>query len=233
MEMDSKLSVLDKIYRIYDDFACDLDVACKIYCAGCCTRNVTMTTIEGYKIVEYMISNGKTDLFKNVQKDIDKKRFQPKLTTNALADLCVSGKDIPDEEGDYKWGTCPLLTKNECPIYTVRPFGCRCFVSTVKCGEKGYADVDPFVITVNNLFLQYIEHIDLHGCSGNLSDVLLFLKSKEMLESYREGSLNFTDSGLSSNRLIPVLLIPPEHRLRIQPILQRLHAIKLAPFGRA
>jgi hypothetical protein len=66
----------------------------------------------------------------------------------------------------------------------------------------------PFVITVNNLFLQYIEHIDFHGCSGNLSDVLLFLKSKERLESYREGSLNFTDSGF-----------------RIQPILQRLHAI--------
>lgn len=223
--MDSKLSMLDKIYRIYDDFACDLDVACKRYCSDCCTRNVTMTTLEGYKIVEYMISNGKTDLFKNIQKDIHKKRFQPKLTTNALADLCVSGKDMPDEESDYKWGACPLLTENECPIYTVRPFGCRCFVSTVKCLEKGYADVDPFVITVNNLFLQYIEHIDSQGCSGNLSDVLLFLKSKETLESYKEGSLNFTDSGLSSNRLIPVLLIPPEHQLRIQPILQAIQKI--------
>ncbi|MBW2664439.1 MAG: YkgJ family cysteine cluster protein, partial [Deltaproteobacteria bacterium] len=207
--------------------------ACKKHCATCCTRNVTMTTLEGYKIVEYMTSNGKTNFFGNIQEDIHKKRFQPELTTNALADLCVSGKDIPDEEGDCKWGACPLLTENECPIYTVRPFGCRCFVSTVKCLEKGYADVDPFVITVNNLFLQYIEHIDSQGCSGNLTDVLLFLKSKETFESYGKDSLNFTDSGLSSNRLIPVLLIPPEHQLRIQPILQKLHAIKLAPFGRA
>ena len=30
---------------------------------------------------------------------------------------------------DPSWGACPLLFNDACPIYTLRPFGCRCMVS--------------------------------------------------------------------------------------------------------
>ncbi|MFH1580581.1 MAG: hypothetical protein ABIC39_00645 [Pseudomonadota bacterium] len=260
MNLDEKLDLLDRIYKVYDDFARNLDVACKRYCDSCCTRNVTLTTLEGYKIVECLISDGKADLFNSIRKDLHKKRFQPTITTNRLAELSIAGEDIPDERSRYFQEECPILTDRQCPVYKVRPFGCRCFVSKHSCGEKGYAEVDEFILTVNNIFLQYIEHIDLQGCSGNFTDVLLYfepqkrahsqqlaaelasesenselpygrrfsaaccgeLQSSEACRNYREGLLNCAKNNLMSNRSIPALMIPPEHRLKIQPILQAL-----------
>jgi hypothetical protein len=70
------------------------------------------------------------------------------------------------------------------------------------------------------MFLQYIEHIDSQGCSGNLIDVLLYFESSEARRNYKEGLLNCAKNNLISNRSMPALMIPPEHRLKIQPILQ-------------
>ncbi|HUV51154.1 MAG TPA: hypothetical protein VMW78_09075 [Anaerolineae bacterium] len=220
MNLNSKLDVLDRIYKVYDDFARDLDVVCKRCCASCCTRNVTLTTLEGYKIVEYLILDGKADLFNGIRKDLHKKRFQPAITTNRLAELSVAGEDIPDEDSRYFQEECPILTDRQCPVYKVRPFGCRCFVSKHNCREKGYAEVDEFILTVNNIFLQYIEHVDSQGCSGNFTDVLLFLESGEVRRNYREGLVDCAENTLVSNRSMPAFMIPPEHRLKIQPILQ-------------
>ncbi|MCK4469964.1 MAG: YkgJ family cysteine cluster protein, partial [Desulfobacterales bacterium] len=138
MNLNKKLDVLDRIYRIYDDFARNLDVACKRYCDSCCTRNVTLTTLEGYRIVDFLISDGKTDLFNNIREDLRKGRFQPIITTNRLAELSIAEKDIPDENSHYFQGECPILTDRQCPVYKARPFGCRCFVSKHSCREKGY-----------------------------------------------------------------------------------------------
>ena len=220
MDLNKKLDVLDRIYRIYDDFVGDLDVACKKYCDTCCTRNVTLTTLEGCRIVDCLISDGKAYLFDIIQKDLHKRRFQPSITTNMLAELSIAEKDIPDEKSCYSREECPILTDRQCPVYKVRPFGCRCFVSKHSCLEKGYAEVDEFILSVNNIFLQYIEHIDSQGCSGNLIDVLLYFESSEARQNYRDGVSNCAENNLISNRSIPALMIPPEHRLKIQPILQ-------------
>ena len=104
MNLEKKLVVLGKIYEIYDDFAKGLDVACKKYCDSCCTRNVTMTTLEGYKIADFLELKEKTNLYSKIQKALYKKLFLPEITINMLADLCVEGKDIPDEESDTRWG---------------------------------------------------------------------------------------------------------------------------------
>ncbi len=144
MNLDTKLIVLNQIYKIYDEFAETLDVACKQHCAQCCTRNVTLTTLEGYKIADYLISNGKSDLFAKLKDESDKKRFQPLTTTNQLAEICMRGQEPPEEENDPSWGSCPFLTNNECPVYPVRPFGCRCFVSKQNCSENricGHRDI--------------------------------------------------------------------------------------------
>ena len=220
MDLNSKLDVLDRIYKVYDEFARNLDVACKKYCDTCCTRNVTLTTLEGYRIADYFISNERADLFDIIRKDSHKGRFQPGITTNRLAELSITGEDIPDETSRYFQEECPILTDRQCPIYKVRPFGCRCFVSKHSCSGKGYADVDGFILTVNNVFMQYIEHIDSQGCSGNFIDVLLYFESSEARRNYSEGLLNCAKNNLISNRSIPALMIPPEHRFKIQPILQ-------------
>ena len=226
MDLNSKLAVLDQIYGVYDEFATNLNIACKKYCAGCCTHNVTMTTLEGYLIVKNMISYGQSSLFENIEKATPKKRFQPQTTTNRLADICIKGKDLPKEENDYSRGSCPLLKDNQCPIYRVRPFGCRCFVSKHDCREKGYAEVDSLVLTVHNLFLQFIENVDFQGFSGNLIDVLTFMASKKNRHNYKIDTLENPDAILIPNMRIKVLMIPPEHRVKIMPILKDLQSIR-------
>jgi hypothetical protein len=225
MDLNKKLAVLDQIYGIYDQFVGKLDIACKKYCAGCCTRNVTITTLEGYLMASHMIICGKSGLFENIEKAIPEKRFRPQTTTNRLADLCMKGQDPPEEENNGLNGSCPLMEDNLCPIYPVRPFGCRCFVSKKDCRKQGYAEVDPFIITVNNLFLQFIEHVDSQGFSGNLIDVLHFMGSKTHRHNYERNTLYPPDTGLIPNLHITVLMIPPEHRIKIKPMLNELQNI--------
>jgi len=225
MDLNKKLAVLDQIYGIYDQFVVKLDIACQKYCAGCCTRNVTITTLEGYFMASHMITCGKSGLFENIEKAIPEKRFRPQTTTNRLADLCMKGQDPPEEENNGLNGSCPLMEDNLCPIYPVRPFGCRCFVSKKDCRKQGYAEVDPFIITVNNLFLQFIEHVDSQGFSGNLIDVVNFMGSKTHRHNYERNTLHHTGTGLIPNLNIPVLMIPPEHRIKIKPMLKELQNI--------
>lgn len=225
MYLEQRLNVLIEIYRLYDDFAGGLNVACKKYCAGCCTVNVTMTTLEGYLIARHSVSNGPSDTFLHAQGAISKNRFKPKTTTNRLAGLCAKGGDPPEEENEHSNESCPLLKGDLCPIYGVRPFGCRCFISKNDCRKAGYAEVDPFFITVNTLFLQIIEHIDSMGFSGNFADVLLLMATKENRDHYKMNTLKRPGVDLVSNMPVNVLMIPPEHRIKVKPILEALLSI--------
>ncbi|MFH2218268.1 MAG: hypothetical protein ABII68_01240 [Pseudomonadota bacterium] len=227
MDIHTKRAVLSRIYDIYDNFLDDLEVACEKHCARCCTGNVTLTTIEGCMIVEHVLSGGRADLLEEIEKGLSGNRFRPKMTTNMLAELCAEGKDVQDDIADFTGTSCPLLQKDECPVYPVRPFMCRCMVSKKDCRDTGYADVDSFVVSVNTLFLQTIEHVDSAGCSGNLSDVVLLLSPEDNRRRYDENSLNASGRELVSNRPLKVLMIPPEHRERIAPILRALRDIRV------
>lgn len=227
MDLKTRLSVLDQIYKIYDGIVENWDTACRQYCSECCTRNVILTGLEGYKIITYLISQGRSERLRVIEAESDKKRFQPRMTTNALAALCMKGEEPPEEENESSWGNCPFLQNNECPIYPVRPFGCRCFISKQKCAETGYADVEPFMFAVNTVFLQYIEHIDAGGYSGNFTDVLLFMASEENRQSYSDGTLKHACKNLITNHPIRTLLVFPEHKERIEPVLKQLTDIKI------
>jgi hypothetical protein len=126
-----------------------------------------------------------------------------------------------------EWGECFFLMENACPIYQLRPFGCRCLVSRHNCGEKGYAEVDDFVISVNTVILQMIEHTDVQGCTGNLVDVLGVLSSEDNQAAYRSNELTCRKAKLIPNHPLTALMIPPEHRTHMEPILQKLRQIKL------
>ena len=222
MYLEQRLNVLKKIYRLYDDFTGGLNIACRKYCADCCTPDVTMTTLEGYLIADHMISNGQADLFENIQAKISKNRFKPKITTNRLADLCMKGDDPPEEEKKHSNKSCPVLKDNLCPIYEFRPFGCRCFISKHDCSKAGYAEVDPFAMTLNTLFMQFIEHIDPMGFSGNFADVLLLMASKENCGNYKMNTLNHPGADFVPNLKIKVLMVPPEHRIKVKPVIDAL-----------
>jgi Fe-S-cluster containining protein len=231
MDISGKLDILDQIYDIYETFSTRLSVACVRGCAACCTQNVIMTTLEGYRIVKHLISNGRTDLFQRLQRSAHEERFQPTLSTNELAAVCMKGVDPPEEETCLPLAACPFLSNKECLIYQERPFGCRCFFSTQKCEATACATVDPFLVTVNTVFLQCVEHIDANGFLGNMIDVLLFLESEIQRKQYEANAGLNHPKGLPANRCLPGLLVPPEHHLRIQPFLQKIKNIRLFESG--
>ncbi len=225
MDVAGKLNALENIYRIYDEFADSLELACKKHCAHCCTTSVTLTTIEGYHIIQQLNSERDTDWLGKIVQAAEQPHFQPKITTNRLAQLCAQGMDAPQEELPTS-NTCPFLSADLCPLYTVRPFGCRCLISRHDCGRHGYADIDDFALSVNTVMLQTIEHLDADGCSGNLLDVLKVMSGEDNRQAFQQGKLNCASSQLIVNQPLKVLMIPPEHRSRMAPILQSLREIR-------
>lgn len=227
MDLEKRKQILDQIYQLYDSFIADYDLACRKSCSGCCTRNVTLTSLEAYQIMDYLRENKRLDLLERLKADLDKKRFRPRVTTNQLADICARDEPIPPEgDADPFWGGCPLLENDICPIYEVRPFECRSMCSKENCEEDGFADMDPFVLSVNTLFKQFIEHIDTFGISGNFSDVLLYLEETDNAEITRGGD-DRVGARLINNQPAKVLLIPPQHEEKIRPIYEKLQQIKL------
>jgi len=225
MKITSKLKILDQIYSIYEKFTASLDLACKKYCDLCCTAGVTLTTLEGYKIMHRLTAYPDTDIIPKIHSAAEIKRFRPQITTNRLAQLCAADIEPPAEIYSDNRQKCPLLQDHVCPIYELRPFGCRCLVSRRNCGEKGYAEIDDFVLSVSTVFLQTIEHVDAEGCSGSLVDVLQTMSIAQNREVYRHGKLHCTGNGLIQNQPLEVLMIPPEHRERIEPIMEELRQI--------
>jgi hypothetical protein len=227
MEIDRKLKALDRIYAVYDEFIRTRETACQKHCHQCCSTHVTLTTLEAYKICATLPPGEREKMFRQVRAASALKRFQPAVTTNALAELCAKDEDLPAENEASADEECPLLTEELCSIYALRPFNCRCFISRTPCGEQGFADVDEAALAVNTLFLQTVEHVDADGCSGNLLDVLAVLASEENRKAYAGGALHCTGNGLIANRPMKVLMLPPEQRERIAPILNKLRAIRI------
>ena len=225
MTIEQKISLLDAIYRIYGEFIRSQPLACERSCATCCTGNTTLTTLEGYRILSSLNAAQEQELLTAIHHADGSKRFKPELTFNRIAELCMQGRDIPEEPMDLDRGVCALLSQLECPVYAARPFGCRCMVSKVRCDRSGYADMDELILSVNHLFIQYIEHIDIPGMTGNLLDVLGFLEPDSRRSAYACGRIQGTPEHLIPNAPIPVLMIPPRHRQRIQPILKSLNAL--------
>ena len=226
MKLSSKLTALDQIYEIYDHFTSGLELACRKSCAHCCTTGVTLTSLEAYKIIQQLDAEGDERWIAKIAQAAKKPHFQLKMTTNQLANVCAAGAEPPAEE-NTEWNACPFLSDSRCPIYAVRPYGCRCLVSRHDCGKAGYADVDDFVLSVNTVFLQTIEHLDAGGCTGNLLDVLEVMAVKEIRQSYAGGRLDCRSAGLLANEPMKVLMIPAEHRTRMEPILQSLRDIRV------
>ena len=226
MDLKSKLAALDQIYQIYDNFVSGLDLACRKHCAHCCTTGVTLTTVEGYKIAKKLESKGDTQWIEKIEQASKQPHFQLKITTNQLANMCAEGIEPPVEE-NTGWHVCPFLTDDLCPLYAARPFGCRCLVSRHDCGQEGYAKIDDLVLSVNTLFLQTIEHMDAGGCTGNLLDMLRVMALKENRRAYADGKLKCLSAGLIENQPLNILMIPPEHRIKMEPILNSLREVHI------
>ncbi len=225
MQCNEKKSILTKIYKLYDETVVNIDIACRKKCSSCCTCNVTLTSLEAEFMVAFLTNQGKNNLKILIDQGFPLKRYIPKMSSNSFARMCMQGKDIPVEENDPNWGKCPMLVDDMCAFYDVRPFGCRAQISEVPCRENGYSQIPPIILTINNLFLQFIEHVDQNGFFGNMSDVLPLFLSDNLTDNARNRINKIDDTNLLSNEKIAVLMIPHEHREKIRPILDKLSYI--------
>lgn len=222
MKNNPHVNVLKEIYRIYDTRIEAVDIACRKYCSACCTTNVTMTGLEGILILESAPENRVADVVQRVLQH-DWPRYQPGLSTNAYVERCRTNTNDdtngpPDD--DYPTeiaGICPFLENDACSIYPARPFGCRCMISTQKCDQTDCAEIDNVTLTINTVFLQFIEHLDQNGVFGNMTDVLcrLFAPDRSVSDNCR----------VVSNRPIPALMVPPDHRKKVTGIVNDLHRL--------
>ena len=80
----------------------------------------------------------------------------------------------------------------------------------------------PFVLSLNNVMMQYLEALDRPGGWGNLIDVLDFLSNQELRNTYFDQTCQLFEPPLLTNQALPVLMVPPEHRQRMQPIIARI-----------
>jgi hypothetical protein len=227
MAIERKLKALDRVYAVFDEFVRTQETACKMHCHQCCTTHVTLTTLEAYKICETLPCSEREKLMGAIGAAGALKRFRPAVTTNHLAEICAADQEPPPEDEAFANEKCPLLTQDLCSIYALRPFNCRCFISRSPCEPSGCADVDEAVLAVNTLFLQTIEHLDADGCSGNLLDVLAVMEDAQKRAAYAAGGLHCTGSGLIANRPLKVLMLPPQQRDTVEPIMRKLRAIRV------
>lgn len=217
------MSLLRNIYALYHETIAEVDQVCDKKCVSCCTCNVTLTSLEMKCILSSLNIQTKKEFQIQIQQKFPGERYIPKMTTNRFARLCMENKDIPEEENDPAFGTCPLLEDDLCTIYELRPFGCRALMSQIRCGKEGYASVPPLVLTLNTIFLQVIEHLDQKGFSGNLSDMAVFF-----LSDYNrpDGTDRYKDTSIEGvfvhNEKIPLLMIPPEHRQELSPLIGKI-----------
>ncbi|MFO7840158.1 MAG: hypothetical protein R6X08_11760 [Desulfosalsimonadaceae bacterium] len=229
MNLQIKLDALERIYLRFDKYSRALNVACKKYCAHCCTCNLSMTSLEAFYIYRNLEPRKQADIRESAARAASGKRYIPELTWNQMAKMCAEGKEPPEEDPDPNWGACPLLDNAACPIYECRPFGCRCMLSTCDCGQSGCAEIDDYTITVSTVFLQFIEHLDQGGVFGNFSDVLAACGPAASAAGtgalYPPLSGQAAGSRLPANQPIPVLLVPPEQQTDICSLVNDLHAI--------
>ncbi len=220
-DVKEKQDLLFYVYRVFDAFTeARTRMACERGCSFCCTRNVTLTTLEARPVLSELKKSGNLQLL-NQQELLEGNLFRPEYTINDLALAFSSGKEPPEENTVRGEGFCPLLEKGQCLVYDFRPFACRSFFSLEKCRPEKGALVASSLIAVITVGQQIIEHIDSGGFFGNLTEILLWLRDETEDGGSRSGSgLDLNDFPL--NKKLPGLVIQPEEAEEIQPFLSRL-----------
>lgn len=172
--MDRREELLHKLYEVYAQWVGRYPLACQKGCSACCTRSVTMTSLEGDEIVGFFRKKGDEGKLAGLIAEIPSTANGMPLTTNQFARLCLERRQIDDDgQGTWDFDPCIFLADDVCTIYEVRPFGCRSFGSQRKCTAVSPAEVAPLHITVNTVCTQIIEHLNSDGGYwGNMADIL-------------------------------------------------------------
>lgn len=221
MRIERRIAILNSLYALYEETVSGFSFACGQHCTACCTCNVTCTTLEGWLVFDHLDDRGGPEALSCLAA-VTAERYRPTVTLNQMASLCIEGREIPPEYNDPAAGACPWLADELCSLYAARPFGCRAMLSSHDCTSSGAARMPPFILSLNNVMMQYLEAIDRPGGWGNLSDVLVWLSHDSRRRDYESRAMTEFSGPLIANRPMPALMIPPEHRERMRPIVKHI-----------
>jgi Fe-S-cluster containining protein len=226
MDLDDRLAALDLIGERFAAFLADSALACRPGCAACCTRNVTLTTLEGFALAELLDRHPPVLLahLAAAASGRTARGLRPQVTINQLAGICAGGGEPPDEAPADPCGLpCSLLEKGRCSVYPRRPIACRIMVSRVVCRPGGSADMPSLLVSAGSVVMQFVEHLDsAGGLCGNLADVLTLFSTAEARRAYRQRLPPVPHDGLIPNHPLRVLMVPPEHRDALLPMVAEL-----------
>jgi len=213
--IEQKKEMLHAIYEVYARWVKRFPLACHKGCAACCTQSVTMTSLEGMMILDFVKEENREEwLLAKLAQAIPGKN-KATMTTNQFADACLKHEEIgEDTSGSWDFTPCVFLEDNNCTIYEVRPFGCRSFGSLVQCEADRAAEMIPMHLTVNTVFTQIIEHVSSNGgCWSAMADILHSLAHCET----RAGKIHLLQA-----QPVPGFLLEPHEMQVVKVLLQEL-----------
>jgi len=165
-----KKQILHTVYTLFADWSGLPEVACHAGCSTCCTRNVTITALEGEQILRWAQAEGLSSWLGKVLK-MAGPGHTPAQTTNEFARACLEGRESV-EEAEADLSPCHFLGGGICRIYPVRPLACRVFISTVRCRQGQVAVVPEAYFLAATALMQLAEHLGQREYWGNMFDVL-------------------------------------------------------------
>ncbi len=210
----NKKELLHTVYRVYSSWIGLFPLECQKGCSACCTQSVTMTSLEGREILDFVIRKASVKWLTDKLGKAASGKSKAGLTTNQYAKACLEQQEVNGEiPENWNFTPCIFLERKTCAIYEVRPFGCRSFGSLVRCSENKGAEIAPIHLTVNTVFMQIIEQLNSgEGYWGNMIDILeSLIASKESVQT-----------GLLPARPIPGFLLGPREIKTVHVLLKQL-----------
>ena len=166
-----KETILLSIFDAFEQWSASIPKACVKGCSACCTQHVTITALEGERILDFILKEGLEGWFADrLQKH--QPITPPLLTANEYAEVCLQSIETQDPCDPGDSSPCPFLELNCCGIYPVRPFGCRCFASERVCRPEEAAILPDSYVAASTAMMQIIEHLGQQEYWGNMLDVL-------------------------------------------------------------
>lgn len=222
--VDIQQKILIAIYSCFSDWSAPQQFHCHAGCATCCSCNVTVTALEARRIVEFCRLHNRLDWL------VDKLGSPnvldpPKQTTNEYVSATLQELDPLFEtvrigENDE---SCPFLEKDICTIYEVRPFSCRCFVSTTPCSTRKAATIPDHYLYGAMVAQQIIEHLGQFNPWGYLTDVLsieIVRFESDGIPATIEDRRQTALARILRARPLPGFVIPDSELDRVAPLLQ-------------
>ena len=217
-----KNQILDHIYDSFATWAGTQPTVCAKGCSTCCTDNVTITALEGERILDYVLREGKQQWFATALRS---SRIPPKanLTENGYVKSIMEGLDA-EEEAERTFSRCPFLVDEVCGFYPVRSFSCRSFISAHRCSPEDPAEITDEYALSCSIVTQIIEHVGQGEYWGNMIDMLLALLDNSKYRDIAELVNDPARCAESRFRLlraepVPGFLLDDEGYKRIEPLL--------------